>query len=391
MTKHYKYGGSTIRRTELCPGSAKAAQEVGPVDAGAAADRGTRIHEKAAELWNAYGSHTPFKLITEEDCVAYKLIHALYLILDKHGFSDYSKVNIEKQYALKEVHPEAGGTADADASKAFGDLLVVDFKTGYLNVAAIDNLQLAFYACGVLQNLDPFTRASLNNVHMVILQAEQEEPYEVHVREWTLPASDLETIYAERFKRIITEAEAHPDKRTPGDHCQDYFCPVRGSCEARIQYLNEQAGGVLFQALEGESLRPPRGQRLADLLRIKPQLIDLLNAAEKESKDLLKQVPDAIPGWTIVETMSNREWSDPEKVRAKAKELGLKLDEYAPRELVGPAPFEKLCKKNKVECDLEALVQRRATGVKLKECASVESTGDKLFNAVNENNGVLTQ
>ena len=87
----------------------------------------------------------------------------------------------------------------------------------------------------------------------------------------------------------------------------------------------------------------------------------------------------AVPGWTLQDGQGNRAWIDDKEVMAKAKEAGLKQDEFAPRSLIGPAPFERLLKAKKLALDLTPLVQRPNIGAKLVQAKNGTKTLEEVF------------
>lgn len=362
--KHYKYGGSTIELTGLCPGSAKARVEHGPTAGGPAAERGIRIHSRVEQLFkNPKDKKGALK--EDEELIAQGVLTTLIEVAAELGFSKEDLL-VEEQVTLHEFHIDAGGALDYGAFKVFGDLLIIDLKAGARFVSAFENIQEIFYGCCLLQRLDPFIRASLVNAHFIILQPEQQPPYEVQVRRWTIPVGELSAWQAQ-IKLIIDRAENNPDLRIAGDHCEGKYCPVRATCETRLQYLNEKSLGVFDELLAGNTPNVSCGGRLAEFLKVIPEFEAWCKSVKEHAKQQLMTMPDAIPGWGLEDAYGNRTWVNDKELEKKAKELGLKPDEYRPRSLIGPAPFERLLKAKKLECDLTPLVKRPYTGVKLTQ------------------------
>ena len=377
--EHKKYGGSTMERTELCPGSVKAISDL-PVrpGAGPAAERGTRIHKLVETLLAEPVDDTINRLETaetasEEERIAVIVAHNILSIASEHGFLP-SALLIEQPVELDHIHPEAGGTADVIAYKAFGDLLIIDTKTGRRFVSAEDNLQLAFYALGALQGLDEFTRFTIENVHFVIVQPEQEAPYDCAIRKWTISKADLLANYEPRCRSIIERAEANPELRTPGDHCEGKYCDARHTCQAYKTWLAEKSQGAFLALLQGESDEIPQPQTDADLARALeavPYIRAWCKHVEEMATKTLMGNPKAVPGWALVDSFGNRKWSDPEAAERALRggKIKLKLDELKPRSLLSPAQAEKLLKAQKKDTSvIESLTTRPYNGVKLKQC-----------------------
>jgi len=205
---------------------------------------------------------------------------------------------------LPEIHPEAGGTTDARAFRAFGDLLIVDLKTGARFVDPKENWQLIAYALCALQNMDLFTRSSLNNVHLVIVQPEQEAPFTAHARTWSLPVADLAG-YQATIKEAIELAESRPELRTPGEWCEGKYCDARTTCPAYKAWLNERSKGLLSGLGEGkvdpalaDKTNPAHGAAIANLLKIAPAIEALIKSAKEDALVFLKADPLSVPGWS---------------------------------------------------------------------------------------------
>src|SRR5579863_9377794 len=109
-TRHYKYGGSTIERIELCSMSVHEIAKLGELPAGPAAARGTQLHDLTEKFWNSiYINKKPFKVpenVSQLDAdIAKAACEALYQAAAAHGFAP-EEINIEKQYQLRETHPD---------------------------------------------------------------------------------------------------------------------------------------------------------------------------------------------------------------------------------------------------------------------------------------------
>jgi len=359
--KHYKFGGSSIERVAYCPGSIRAIEELGTLPKSSAATRGTRIHERVEHLLKYPVTNS--KLEADEENIAQLTYKAILELCAEHGL-DAKNGLIEQTLLLPEFHPtDAGTTPDWAGYLIFGDLLVIDYKFGYNYVDHTNSYQLSYCACAVMQNLDPFVRASIQNVHMVILQ-----PYDgdLHPRKWTISASELSQ-YESYFKGVIERVEQNPDLRLAGEHCEAKYCPARTSCGAYHKWLDEKSAGAFLKLLDGEEQKPGRGERLARQLKVLDLFDGFKKAVLEEAKQVLMADPTAIPGWSLSDTQGNRSWLDPAEVKKKAKELGLKPTQFMTSTLLSPAQFEKLLKTSKIDFDISGMVTRPYTGVKLVE------------------------
>ena len=388
---HKKYGGSAIELTGQCPGSVKAKSEI-PQVAGSAADRGTRIHGWL-EKYLKGDLIPPKEKLTgsalEEAQIGAAAGYEIKTIIQKLGMQ-LSDFQIERMLDFipsadclgcqiesneKIDHSEgcygyAGGTPDLDGYKAFGDMAIIDLKTGSHQVSAKDNKQLLFYACSLYNSLDEFTQATLNNCHLIIVQT-QANSLDIEVRQHTLPVADLPAWNA-LFKMQIDRAEAEPDLRVAGDHCQAKYCDARSTCLEYRAWLDAETNGIFERAMAGDK-ETPRGKRLADTLNCLDKLKDFIKTVEADAINLMRAVPDAVPGWRLETGKGHRQWTDAKKAEAALKKAGLKLDEVAPRDLVSPAQAEKLLKSKGLPADLLPETTQPDTAPKLKrgEAANV--------------------
>lgn len=342
--KHFKFGGSTIHRTELCPGSTDPIVALGDISAGPAAERGTRIHARVEALWNGEKSEA---LKADEEIIAEKTVFSIKQLANSLGFNE-DDIKVERSFILKEISDEAGGTTDICGHVPFGDLLIGDNKFGYNTVLADDNLQLAFYAIGYLQSLDPFTRATLVNAHLVILQPEKEPPYEVKVRRWTVPVAKLEAVYGARIRAAIERQKANPDLRVPGEHCAQKYCPLQATCPAYQMWLDDKSAGAFTAALQGEVAPIGHGVELAKRAKAIPFLKAYLKNLQDALQNQCRVSPGSVPGWSLEPSLGNRSWVDEKVVEKWAKEIGLAINDFKPRVFLSPNQFTELLKAKKV-------------------------------------------
>lgn len=352
-TTHKKYGGSSIERTMLCPGSVKAIAELPQRPVSPHAERGTRIH---AWLERYLKNDLSVKAQTDQDkeeaMIAAKAGEKVKELIAHFGMS----LSDFHQETFLDLAPDlqiAGGSPDLYGYVLMGDLVIIDYKGGSRRVKAEENHQLAFYACAVLNHINPFIRHTLNNCHMIIIQSSSEPPYDVETRIWTRPVADLPA-YEALYRAAIIRAEQNPDERIPGEHCVNNYCDARTTCPQYLQWVaskqSEETAAIFLAAAQAESAN----ERLRILLDGAKIAEDTFKQAKEDAKTLLAINPTAIPGWYLkTDVKGDREFNDKKKAEKALKELGLKLDEFAPRELLSVARIEKLCKERGL--DFEAL------------------------------------
>lgn len=369
-TKHYPVGGSTIERIMLCPGSRAACEKLPPMPAGKAAERGTRIHTRVEDIF--YGRKSKEKPSVDEDRVAQAMYAKLIEVATSLGFAK-EELKVEEQIAFLSIHPtDAGGTPDVVASRAFGDLLVVDFKTGVNFVGANENIQLLFYAAAhYFEKLDELTRMTLGNVHVVILQPDMNDHSVIHSRIWTAPASRLAGD-KERFHAAVANSILRDWERIPGNHCEDKYCDARSVCVEYKAWLNKSTDDQLFdlvdKANKGQKLEPTaNGIALAPLLKAKAKVVKFFEAAEKLAIAELTANAEAVPGYMLEPGQGQSRWADEKAVETAAKKAGLKIDDYKPRSFCTITKFKELTKGKLTEDEVKALTVRPETDSKLKE------------------------
>jgi hypothetical protein len=376
-SKHHKYGGSKIELTELCPGSVRAISELPARPAGESAERGTRIHahlQSFLELPSTALEGYADADFSAEQRIAMAAATEVYGLMAEAGV-DESALVIEKPVLLDHINPEAGGTPDLWFYRPFGDLYMVDLKTGRNYVKAEENMQLVFYAVGALKQLPEFIRMTLNQIHFIILQPEQEAPYTVHQRRWSVTLQELMP-YEMRIKSAVDTAEAEPDKRIAGEHCIGKYCDARRTCPAYQAYANQQSEGLFLQMLQqSDALLPAQtdrglcselyGLELAKQLKALPLLKDLCKKIEEDAEAALKRDINCVPGWTLEDKYGHRAWVDEAQAKRILKKFKLKSDDFEPRSILSPAAVKKLLKEKGIEFDVDTLTDRPHIGSKL--------------------------
>jgi CRISPR/Cas system-associated exonuclease Cas4 (RecB family) len=235
-----------------------------------AAERGTRIHEMAENIWKG------FVPITED-------IEGLQWAYD---YLDYikeikgtAKLEVNLTEALKTVHPLLGGTGDAVILDLEDDKLhIVDLKTGR-GVVKTDSIQLKAYALGAWIQLG---RPKLTVFAHI---------FQPHFAQ-QLPAQysydDMVQFEAE-LKALAEKAEDPFQDPTPGyEQCK--YCPARVTCPS----IKEKAMEVAK-----EEFKPT--EYLADL----PELLDTaemlegwIDAVREAAKEIMN-TGGFVAGWSM--------------------------------------------------------------------------------------------
>lgn len=233
---------------------------------------------------------------------------------------------------------------------------ITDYKHGVgVSVEAEDNSQLIINAKSALEwlkerDLFEFTPKTLLRLKIYQPRARDKRT----LRQWNISVAELEEKYAkigDTAKKIVGSTYPHSELAFAPDDDTCRFCPLdqpdKGiTCAART--------GQMFNALPAEvqsavpvlnlpdvnALNP---ESLAKVVALAPSFSKFLEACRDRAYHLIEN-GTTVPGFKIVAGRNARSWKDPQR----AKELlgqKLKIDEYAPRELVSPAGAEKLLKK----------------------------------------------
>lgn len=371
---HVKYAASAMARTILCSASvgAIAAIPENAKQSGAAAERGRRIH-KWFEMYMTGAFSKDSKKAKGQDKEEASIAAAAGLatkeIAAQLGFPA-AALKAEKFFMLKSVSDECGGTSDIHAVVPFGDLLVVDLKAGQIFVDAEMNYQGLVYLASVWESLDPFTQFGIKNCHFVIVQPSQSPPYECRVQVWTITKEQMLTLL-QVVRDAVNEAENNPQFR-PGEHCRDKFCDARTTCMDYIEWANEKSLGALSVAMHGATLATPDktdpkwAAQIASILAAEPLLTDLIKEAKKQALAALTLDPNAVPGFGISTGVGHRKWTDEKAVEAELKAMKLKLDVYAPRDIVSPSQLETIMAVKELPEKLLALVTQPSTAPSVK-------------------------
>lgn len=348
-TLHSQVGASSCERWWNCPGSVKLAASLPPQPVSSYAKEGTKAHSLAEfALRKNVDAFKASELYDVEDGlkigISMEMVEAVQVYLDvidedifKYKMKT-SDLEIEKQFQLTRIHPDARGTNDANLGVFLDRLIVYDFKYGKgVAVEAEENKQGMYYALGALQGGD------YDTVEIVIVQ-----PRAIHrdgpIRRWSLSRAALLDFGRELKSKIESTENVHAPL-VCGDHCQKYFCPALAVCPAVKQRVGEVAVGVFDTVPDGgavrtlpapESLTPAALRKLLDTV---PLIDAYVKSVEEYALNVLNK-GGSIPGFKLVQKKSNRQWRDETVVKKRFGELAIKRTE----EVISPAQMESALK-----------------------------------------------
>ncbi len=256
---HSLYGGSGVHRFWECAGCinlikvARARKDYDPTSSKYALE-GTTAHllgeqclitDENAEEYIGESDEVEDKFIT----VSRNMAEAVQVYLDsvRYEFSKFGTnkafLEIEKEFSLKNIDPEAFGTNDACLHIPFHKLIVWDYKHGKGVIVEVKfNKQLLFYALGALKG-----KEDVEEVELVIAQ-----PRIPHkngkIRSITYSVDKLKLFEIELKEKI--KATKNPKAlRKGGDWCK--FCDAYRICsEAKKNIWRGKVCNTVAEAIE---------------------------------------------------------------------------------------------------------------------------------------------
>lgn len=308
--EHAKLSPSSSERWIACPASVRLSEEVPRDEAGSTyAEEGTMAHALAelvasqhfgrinmAEMmrreraWKAKANRMPFVDVDEQFKHVAEYISLLQEIAD--GMEN-SVVLLEQR--VKTGVPSCWGTSDAVIVSP-DEVHIVDLKYGRgVRVEAEGNTQMRLYGVGALEGFGDLL-GEVETVRMTIFQ-----PRINNVSTATMGASELRD-WRDSIIPIARDAIAGSSVFGPSDDaCR--WCPVRGDCRARVEFVTAQDFGAIPERLTVEEL--------ADVLDRLPGIKTWVNDVQDYALDLVYSKGTPIPGWKVVRSAGRTSIKDP--------------------------------------------------------------------------------
>lgn len=272
----------------------------------------------------------------------------------------YCDIVMEKYLSAKEADPGAqlyleqrlDYSAWVPSGFGTGDCIIVsdsllevcDYKHGKgIPVGAVGNPQLRLYGLGAMERFGRLY--DFQSVRMTIIQPRLES-----VSEETLTCEDLTSWAAEEVVEKAKQAWTGSGEFVPGDHCR--FCAAKAVCAARVA----QAMRMFQYGLEAPGLIPDEQI---------PSILGMLNDAEAWIKDIRAYAENQAlhgqvwPGWKLVHGKKpNRQWADPEEVKAQLLRAGYPADQFQEVKLKPVGEIEKALGKKAFQALVGGLVSQ---------------------------------
>jgi hypothetical protein len=319
---HDAFGLSKAEQWVNCPGSVNRAKGVTPPESGAMTNRGTILHQLAEGIHNgipvasvACPEGTDPAEWAKLQIVAGAMYDAAIAEIDALLMPGYEIV-VEVKVALDHLGIEKPGYLDIRAFgiAATGPLcgiaqlvVVVDYKTGRIQVEAEGNMQIAGYCTGAARELGADLAVG------IVVQPIDEEGDKVVVRKVQLDADELDawTYYLKRARIIAGFSNA----LVVGDHCT--YCNARMVCEARRSILSQKIDLPSLEKWLDASTKEQRGEFYGQIV----QGIKWAEGAKEAVQAYLQTTGLEAAGWKWKKGASIRVWADSDAVRKEFENL----------------------------------------------------------------------
>ena len=331
--RHAVLSASSSHRWLHCNPSARLEQEFEDWETEAAAE-GTAAHALAEhKLRKALKmrSRKPVSKYDSDEMDAYTdgyVEFVLEALEEARQLCSDTKVLIEQRLDFSCYVPDGFGTGDCliVADKL---LHIIDLKYGQgVLVDATENPQMMLYALGALRIFDCLY--DIESVSMTIYQPRRE-----NVSTWSIPVTELDD-WAERTLKPKAElAYKGEGEYCPGAWCQ--FCKAAVKCRARAE--------AKLQLAKYEFAQPPllSVAEIGDILGKLDDLIKWANEIIAYAQDAAVNHGKEWPGYKLVESRTNRKYTDEDAVIEAAHAAG--YTDIFKKSLISITEMEKLMGK----------------------------------------------
>ena len=249
------------------------------------------------------------------------------------------KVLIEQKLDFSCYVPDGFGTGDCliVADKL---LHIIDLKYGQgVLVDAVENPQMMLYALGALRIFDCLY--NITEVSMTIYQPRRE-----NVSTWTVSVEELNDWAEQTLKPKAELAFKGEGEYSPGAWCQ--FCKAAVKCRARAE--------AKLQLAKYEFAKPPllTDAEIGDILGKLDDLTKWANEIIAYAQDAAVSHGKQWPGYKLVESRTNRKYTDEDAVIKAARSAG--YTDIFKKSLIPITEMEKLMGKKTFAEVLDSLV-----------------------------------
>lgn len=238
------------------------------------------------------------------------------------------KVLIEQKLDFSCYVPDGFGTGDC-LIVADRLLHIIDLKYGQgVLVNAVENPQMMLYALGALRIFDCLY--NITEVSMTIYQPRRE-----NVSTWTISVKELNDWAEQTLKPKAELAFKGEGEYSPGAWCQ--FCKAAVKCRARAE--------AKLQLAKYEFAKPPllTDAEIGDILGKLDDLTKWANEIIAYAQDAAVSHGKQWPGYKLVESRTNRKYTDEDAVIEAARSAG--YTDIFKKSLIPITEMEKLMGK----------------------------------------------
>lgn len=308
---HALLSPSAAQRWLRCPRAPHMEAEL-PEETTPEAEEGTRAHQLAARMVEAYASARNISATDDEAGPEMRRATGAYLQLVMEEAMSYPvrpAIQAELQVPLDRWAPESYGTADCVIIGS-GRLTVIDYKHGKgVPVSAAGNPQTRLYALGVLDYYGRYGMADdITEVKLTICQPRLDNTTSEHMTVQDLLA------WGESIKAAAQRARAGDGPCVTGDWCQ--FCAARGACRAWAC----KVAGLLPQTARDPGVMTP--EEIAAVLPKAAGVKTWIDKLEEYAAKLAAR-GRTIPGYKLVTTLGRRAWTDVDAALTAAEAAGV--------------------------------------------------------------------
>lgn len=238
----------------------------------------------------------------------------VYLDFIRTKFPDRNQGNswVERKFHCPTVHPMFYG--QSDFTYIDGETLhVIDYKHGAgIVVEAKENVQLMYYAIGMLEDLDLWNKV---NIVRVTIAQPRGFHHDGPIRSWSITTEDLEVWLDDVLLPAMDLALASRDTKS-GEHCR--FCPARGrACPQLIKDMDELEELMTIAEAKGgakelTNVQLGRFLTLFDIAKI-------IQKAAQKTAFVRMEKGGKVPGRKLANSRTNREWKEGAEAALKKK------------------------------------------------------------------------
>lgn len=356
MAEHAKLSPSSAERWISCPASVMLSQRVADPGSSPYAHEGTLAHalgemkaalffgliskaEHATQLadWEKWFDETA---PAGADRAEMELHTDAYvaLINDRKHRHPHTAVMLEQR--VKTGIPRCWGTSDTVlVSPTHVEVIDLKYGTG-VPVSAVENPQLMLYGVGALEEFGDML-GEAETVFVTVFQ-----PRIDNTSTYEIPSDELRA-WRDGLKPIAATALKPGAKFGPSETaCR--WCPVKGQCRARMEYVT----GVDFGA-DPDLLSPAE---MADVVGRLPDIRDWCTSAEERALHMAYSEGTELPGWKVVMSGGRRSITDPAAAIDRLVDAGYDRDAVSERKVTTLGALEKLVGKKELPVVLDGVL-----------------------------------